>query len=173
MVRRAAITYRRAMATSTSGPHTARLATPDDAPVLAELLHAFNTEFDTPSPGPPTLEPRLRVLLDGDDAGTFAVLGGDPPVALALVTLRTNVWYDGRVAILDEMYVAPDRRSAGIGSQVIELVLRTCRDRGVALLEINVDEDDVDAMRFYERHGFAGNDPDTGDRAFYFQQELG
>ena len=151
-----------------------RLATPADVPRIAELLHAFNTEFDTPSPGPDALEPRLRALLDGgDDAGTFAVLGGDPPLAVALVTLRTNVWYDGRVAILDEMYVAPDHRSAGIGSRVIELVLRTCRDRGVDLVEINVDEQDVDAMRFYERHGFAGNDPDTGDRAFYFQQELG
>jgi hypothetical protein len=27
-------------------------------------------------------------------------------------------------------------------------------------------------MRFYERHGFDGHDPDTGGRAFYFQQEL-
>jgi hypothetical protein len=52
------------------------------------------------------------------------------------------------------------------------LILDTCRDRGVALIEINVDEEDVDAMRFYERHGFDGHDPDTGGRACYFRQEL-
>jgi GNAT superfamily N-acetyltransferase len=150
--------------------HQARLATSDDAQVVAELLHAFNTEFDTPSPGAKVLEPRLRRLLVSDS--TFAVLAGEPAVAVALITLRPNVWYEGRVGLLDEMYVAPDHRGGGIGSLVVELVLETCRQRDVDLVEINVDEADIDAMRFYERHGFAGIDPDTGDRAFYFQQEL-
>ena len=38
--------------------------------------------------------------------------------------------------------------------------------------EINVDAGDVDAQRFYERHGFSGTDPDTGERAFYYSLEL-
>jgi GNAT superfamily N-acetyltransferase len=158
---------------SPAGQHErqqARLATPDDADAVAELLHAFNTEFDTPSPGPNVLEPRLRRLLAGDS--TFAVLAGEPAIAVALITLRPNVWYEGRVALLDEMYVAPEHRGGGIGSLVVERVLETCRQLDVDLVEINVDEEDVDAMRFYERHGFAGIDPDTGGRAFYFQQEL-
>ena len=138
--------------------------------MIALLLHDFNTEFDTPSPGPEALAPRLTELLGTET--TFAVLGGDPPIAIALVTLRTNVWYPGAVALLDEMYVAPDHRGAGTGSRVIELVLDTCRDRRVDLIEINVDDDDSAAMRFYESHGFDGHDPDTGGRAFYFQQEL-
>jgi len=149
---------------------TARLATVDDADVVARLLHDFNTEFDTPSPGADVLARRLRRLLGGDS--TFAVLGGEPPIAVGLVTLRTNVWYEGRVALLDEMYVEPSRRGQGIGSEVIELVLATCRARAVDLVEINVDERDVDAQRFYERHGFHAADPDTGERAFYFELEL-
>ena len=63
---------------------TTKVAASTDAAVVAQLLHDFNTEFDTPSPGADTLEPRLRHLLD-DDA-TFAILGGEPPVAVALVT---------------------------------------------------------------------------------------
>ena len=147
-----------------------RLATSDDADVVAQLLHDFNTEFDTPSPGPGVLAPRLRTLLDGPS--TFAVLAGDPAVGCGVVTLRPNVWYDGQVAILDELYVVPARRGDGLGSALIDLVVATCRERGVELVEINVDESDVDAQRFYERHGFSWVEPDTGEHAFYFSREL-
>lgn len=147
-----------------------RLATVDDAADAARLLHDFNTEFDTPTPGPEVVADRLRVLLAGD--GTFAVLAGTPPVAIALVTLRPNVWYAGPVALLDEMYVVPGLRGRGIGSAVIGEMVSTCRARDVGLIEINVDESDVDAQRFYERHGFSPIDPDSNERAFYFTREL-
>jgi ribosomal protein S18 acetylase RimI-like enzyme len=149
---------------------TVRRATADDAPSISRLLHDFNTEFDTPSPGVDVLSERLRHLLSTDS--TFAILAGEPPVAVALVTLRSNVWYDGRVALLDELYVVPHLRDQGIGSAVIAYLLAVARAAGVALIEINVDEGDVDAQRFYERHGFSGIEPVTSERAFYYNLEL-
>jgi ribosomal protein S18 acetylase RimI-like enzyme len=150
--------------------HVPRLATADDADEVARLLHDFNTEFDTPSPGAAVLAPRLRHLLAGEE--TFAILAGSPAVAVALVTLRPNVWYSGPVALLDELYVVPELRDQGIGTTVILELFSICRTRNVDLIEINVDESDVDTQRFYERHGFSGTDPDTGERAFYYSQEL-
>src|SRR5690606_6997006 len=147
-----------------------RRATVDEAGEVARLLHDFNTEFDTPSPGAEVLTPRLERLLGGDD--TLALLAGEPGVAVALATLRPNVWYDGPVALLDELYVEPDLRGQGIGSAIITELLSIARARGVGLVEINVDEADVDAQRFYERHGFSGVEPTTGERAFYYSQEL-
>ncbi|MFJ4015174.1 GNAT family N-acetyltransferase [Microbacterium sp. NPDC090014] len=147
-----------------------RRATPHDAARLAELLHAFNTEFDTATPGIEVLAARLRTLLGG--TSTFAVLGGDPAVGLALVTLRPNVWSEGPVALLDEMYVEPARRGGGVGGAVLRHMVEICRELGVAAIEINVDESDAAAMRFYERHGFSGVDPDSGERAFYFYRSL-
>ena len=141
-----------------------------DAGIVASMLHDFNTEFDTDSPGPIVLASRLRSLLAGAD--TFALLGGEPPAGLALVTLRPNVWYPGPVALLDEMYVVPSARGAGIGSAISRRLIDDCRVAGVSAIEINVDEADVDAQRFYERHGFHGADPDTGERAYYYAQEL-
>ena len=148
----------------------ARRAGPADADVIARLLHDFNTEFDTPSPGVAVLADRLRSLLAAP--ATIAYLAGDPAVGVALVTLRTNVWYDGPVALLDELYVAPDRRGHGLGSAMIDLLLSEATDAGVSAVEINVDAGDVDAQRFYERHGFSGMDADTGERAFYYSLEL-
>lgn len=147
-----------------------RRATPHDAARLAELLHAFNTEFDTETPGVEVLAERLRTLLGG--TSTFAVLGGDPAVGLALVSLRPNVWSEGPVALLDELYVEPARRGGGVGGAVLRHMVEICRELGVAAIEINVDESDAAAMRFYERHGFSGVDPDSGERAFYFYRSL-
>ncbi len=151
-------------------PRDARRAGPDDADTVARLLHDFNTEFDIPSPGTAVLTRRLRSLLAG--RSTIAYLAGEPAVGVALVTLRSNVWYDGPVALLDELYVAPDRRARGLGSAMIRLLLTDAEANGISAIEINVDEADVDAQRFYERHGFSGVDSDTGERAYYYSLEL-
>ena len=145
-------------------------AGPDDAGEVARLLHDFNTEFDAETPGTVTLARRLTSLLAGPS--TIAYLIGDPAVGVALLTLRTNVWYDGPVALLDELYVAPQHRGHGLGSATIQRVLMDAVDIGVSAIEINVDQEDVDAQRFYERHGFSGKNPDTGERAFYYALEL-
>ena len=38
--------------------------------------------------------------------------------------------------------------------------------------DLDVDEGDVDAQRFYERQGFSGVEPTTGERAFCYFREL-
>jgi GNAT superfamily N-acetyltransferase len=138
-----------------------RRAGPGDAAVVAQLLHDFNTEFDTPTPGTAVLTRRLQSLLAGPS--TIAYLAGEPAAGFALVTLRTNVWYDGPVALLDELYVVPDRRSHGLGAAMIHRLIADAREQGISAIEINVDAADVDAQRFYEprvqrsrpRHGRA------------------
>jgi hypothetical protein len=83
-----------------------------DAPTVAALLHGFNVEFAEPSPGPDVLAGRLNRLLAGDC--TIALLGGEAAVGFALVTLRSNVWYDAHVALLDGLYVVPAMRPASL-----------------------------------------------------------
>src|SRR5947199_8043616 len=129
-----------------------RLARPQDAPAVAQLLDAFNREFDTPTPGVAVLSSRLESLLAGGDV--IALLSGGPPVGVALMTLRPNVWHPGPVALLDELYVTPEMRGHGIGSALLRAAEAMVGQRGAELLEINVDGDDTGARRFYERHGY-------------------
>ncbi len=147
-----------------------RLAKVQDAKVVAGLLHDFNVEFDTPTPGVEVLTSRLRWLLAGEQ--TFAIIAGSPAVAVALATLRPNVWYRGPVTLLDELYVVPDLRGGGIGSEIIDLLWAVARERSVSLIEIGIDEGDLDARRFYERHGFAATEPGSDERALYYVREL-
>jgi GNAT superfamily N-acetyltransferase len=149
---------------------TPRLAGADDAGVVAELLHRFNSEFEAPTPGPAVLAGRLERLLAGPH--TLALLTGAPAVGVALITLRPNVWYDGSVALLDELYVEPARRGQGIGTALLQAAETECRERGAEVLEINVDGEDRDARRFYERHGYANHDPGQTEPAVYYFREL-
>ena len=147
-----------------------RKAGAGDARAVAELLHRFNLEFVTPTPGADVLASRLAVLLGGGDA--FAVLAGQPPIGVALVSLRPNVWFDGPVALLDELYVAPDLRGHGVGSALLRAVEDECRARGSLLLEVNVDGADADARRFYERHGYRDREPGQTEPEVYYHREL-
>ena len=147
-----------------------RLATTADARVLAELLHAFNTEFDTPTPEIAVLAERLRQHQPG--GGLAALLIGEPAEGFALVSFRPSVWYDGPVALLDELYVRPDLRNRRLGSALLDEVCALARDRGSESVEINVDGDDVDARRFYETRGFSNTDPGRTDQLLYYYREV-
>lgn len=147
-----------------------RRAGPADAAVVAQLLDDFNREFDTPTPGVGVLTARLQRLLAGDDV--VALVSGAAASGLAVVSLRRNVWYDGPVGLLDELYVVPDRRSAGIGLALLQAAEQLTRDRGGELLEINVDGEDAAARRFYERHGYRNTEPGRDDQILYYYREL-
>jgi GNAT superfamily N-acetyltransferase len=148
-----------------------RVAGPPHAAVVAGLLDAFNREFETPTPGAAVLAERLGRLLDGDDL--IALLIGDPPVGMALLSLRPSVWYDGPVAVLDELYVAPKFRGRGLGSALLAFAESVIGERGVELLEINVDSGDTDARRFYERLGYVNHEPGDDQPLLYYYREFG
>ena len=144
-----------------------RHATMDDAAEVARLLHDFNVEFATPTPPVDELTTRLRSLLGRDDF--VVLLGNHADTAVAVLTLRPSPWSDGPIALLEELYVRPALRRAGIGSRLLDAAIDHAVGRGSEELQINVDEPDTDARRFYERHGFTNVD-DGGRMLFYFRQ---
>ena len=147
-----------------------RTAGAADVGVVARMLDDFNCEYATPTPGADVLAARLRRLLPPGDV--VALLVDDPPAGLALLTLRPNVWYDGPVGLLDELYVVPDRRSQGLGTSLLFMAEQVVQERGGALLEINVDGDDLDARRFYERHGYRNTEAGSEEQLLYYFRDL-
>jgi GNAT superfamily N-acetyltransferase len=116
------------------------------------------------------LTTRLRSLLAGSDV--IAFLAGDPAVAVALLTLRPNLWYDGPIVVVDELYVAPKARERGFGSALLVAVESLTRERGGQLIEIAVDGADTDAHRFYERHGYTSMAAGQDQPSFYYQRSV-
>ena len=131
-----------------------RRATVEDASVLGRLLWDFNIEFDSETDDADVLAARFARILALP--GILAVLAEEDgeAVGVALVSLRPAIWYDGPVSQLEELYVVPELRSQGIGTQLLDLSRRLVREVGSPEMHIGVDEVDVDTRRFYERHGF-------------------
>ena len=148
---------------------TSHPALPSHAPTVARLLRDFNREFDTPVPDETTLTRRWEALLSRDDVLVLLV----DESAFAYLTFRPTPYWDGPLAQLEELYVAPDLRDRGIGSSLITEAIAECRRRGAQEMLINVDEIDNDARRFYERHGFSNYELGQDYRMLCYIRELG
>jgi GNAT superfamily N-acetyltransferase len=59
-----------------------------------------------------------------------------------------------RVAELEEMYVAPDRRCAGIGGKLVDAFLEWARAAGADRAAVTAYATNERAQAFYRRHGF-------------------
>jgi ribosomal protein S18 acetylase RimI-like enzyme len=140
--------------------------------VIGELLHAFNEEFDDPSPGPEFVAARARNLI-ASDAATF-LLVGDPPVGIAMVRFRETVWSDKLDAYLEEFYVAAEHRGQGLGRALLDRVLDFARERGASRIDLGTAVDDRAARALYESVGFTNFErpDDPGSRMLFYEREL-
>ncbi len=146
-----------------------RIATPEDGPIVAALLAAFNDEFDSWAPQVEVLQDRFSRLLGTADFCVLLSMAPEP-VGFALMTSRPSPYYDGPIIALDELYIAPDRRGQGLGAELMSHLVREAQSRAAGEIQINVDEDDRDTRRFYETHGFTNHS--EGERMLCYLREL-
>ena len=66
----------------------------------------------------------------------------------------SEMWVAPR-ADLVSMYVMPDARGQGVGSQLVGGFVAWARDRGASQLRVTAYTANEGAIRFYQRHGFA------------------
>lgn len=55
---------------------------------------------------------------------------------------------------IEVVHISADRRSLGLGSQMIRWAIDHCRERGCAMVQLTSSKKRTDAHRFYERLGF-------------------
>lgn len=151
------------IAPADSSELSVRLAGPRDAALVARLLHAFNVEFEAPTPTAAEFETRFEVLLWRDDVRVWLAETGTHPGGVALgfllATHRPSPYHAGGIAQVEELYAVPTRRGTGVGTALMAALDAWVARHDVGEVHINVDEDDEDARRFYERGGFSHLDP--------------
>jgi ribosomal protein S18 acetylase RimI-like enzyme len=155
----------------TGDPSTVRTAGPEDAARAARLLHDFNTEFDSPTPGVAALTERLGQLIE--TGAVTVLLAGAGPDGVAVLRLRPALWSEGEDAYLEELYVVPAQRGAGIGRALLDAALDTAREAGAVRIELGTGETDIAARHLYESAGFTNREHrPEGARMMFYEREL-
>jgi ribosomal protein S18 acetylase RimI-like enzyme len=82
------------------------------------------------------------IQADAQDAGYVAA------------TVASSIEFHGRLAFLDELYIAPDFRNRGLGPAAVEHVAEWARARGFAALRLEVAHENLHAQHVYRHAGF-------------------
>jgi len=96
---------------------------------------------------------RFQAFVARDEAG--ATVG-----VLTLVS-SFAIYAQGDYGVINEMFVAPDARSAGVGHALVAAALEFARARGWARVEVTAPESRrwARTQRFYENEGFVFTGP--------------
>ncbi len=150
---------------------------PEALATAGRLLHAFNTEYDDPSPGATALAERLEALVgDGDTevllVGGDGAEGADGAGGVAVLRLRRSLWTAADECYLAELYVVPARRGSGLGRVLLRACLERAVARGCDFIDLSTSEDDVAARHLYEAEGFRRTEGEGGPLAFHYERDL-
>ena len=133
-------------------------ASPADIPALAgllSLLFAQEVEF---TPDPAAQREGLSKIIGNPELGAVLVAragGAIKGMANLLFTVSTAL--GDRVALLEDMIVAPQARGRGLGTALMIEAISLARRRGCRRITLLTDGDNEAAHRFYARHGFVAS----------------
>jgi predicted N-acetyltransferase YhbS len=123
-----------------------RVAVPDDAPRISELLDQLGWSVPPDAVAAElSASPATEVVVaecDGDVVGLIAV------------TTRRQFQRAGNLITIDTLVVDEQNRSQGIGQQLVGVAVEAARRSNAQAIELVSNLRRVDARRFYERLGF-------------------
>jgi putative acetyltransferase len=141
-----------------------RRAGPDDTGALVELCAGLFAEDGgrrdaTVDAGWPARGARdYFAAAMGGEGGALCLVAVAGGARAGYVVARLREPVDARpvrVALLESMYVLPERRREGIGAALVDGFRAWAAERGAERLSVTTYATNADAIRFYEREGFA------------------
>lgn len=130
-----------------------------DLPELARLYVAvFNAPPWNDGWSVDTAHERIRRIATGPNAVGVVAFDGDVPVSFALGTLEQ--WTNGEHFHLKEMCTAIDQQRRGVGSAILDALVRELAARSVRVIFLET-RPGSNAATFYRKHGFSALDLET------------
>jgi GNAT superfamily N-acetyltransferase len=126
-----------------------------DIPALSALLSLLFAQEAEFKPDPAAQAEGLRRIISDPRTGLiFAGRIDGEIVAMVNLLFSVSTALGGRVALLEDLIVAPDHRGAGLGRLMLDHALAEARAAGCKRVTLLTDRDKAGARRFYARRGF-------------------
>ncbi len=115
--------------------------------------------------GDPPVRDRDRVLADlvaaGDRFVAFVAREAGEPAGVMTLTEHVAIYAGGRYGVIDELYVVPARRSAGVGGKLLAAAVAFGREKGWRRIDVTAPPGAAwgRSVRFYEGRGFVFTGP--------------
>ena len=133
---------------------TIRAARREDLPALTSLLIAQLRDHGNDVPDA-ALAAAARGMLERPQRGQFLLAcDGVTAVGLAALSYLWTLEHGGWVAWLDELYVVPDRRDAGIGAALLAAAVAAAQAAGAHAVDLEIDAGHERVAALYRRNGF-------------------
>ncbi len=130
-------------------------ATEADIPELCELLSVLFAQEQEFTPNLEAQASGLARIIDNPETGTILVLWkGDAILGMVNLLYTVSTALGERVALLEDMVIAPAARGTGMGSQLLSGAIEFARAAGCKRITLLTDGDNLAAQRFYQKHGF-------------------
>ncbi len=102
-----------------------------------------------------SLHTAVDAMLQDESLGFFLLAEKDGNlVGFAAISFAWTLEYGGKTAWLDELYVMPAERSAGIGEKLIDAVIAETKVLGCKAIDLEVETGHERAENLYRRKGF-------------------
>jgi GNAT superfamily N-acetyltransferase len=128
-----------------------RDARPEDAPAILALMRAL-AEYEKLLDAFENTEERICETLFSPAARVFCMIGkiGGAPAGYALWFYSYST-FRGRLGIrLEDLFVRPEHRGAGLGKAFMRRLARRCAEEGLSRLEWSVLDWNAPSIAFYE-----------------------
>jgi GNAT superfamily N-acetyltransferase len=131
-----------------------RAATGDDVPLILSLIKEL-AEYERLSHEVVATEEMLWDSLFGEPRVAEALLGylGDDPAGFALFFHNFSTFLGRPGIFLEDLYVKPEFRGAGVGRALLVYLAKLARERGCGRLEWSVLDWNEPAIGFYKGIG--------------------
>jgi len=131
-----------------------RYAKDEDLALTVSMMRQFYQEEGYPFVAS-AAEHAARLLMSDPAFGRFCLLTLDGVIAgYLVVTFGFSLEFLGRDAFVDELFVLPEFRGQGIGTQALQFAEVVCKETGVRALHLEVEFKKNRTHLLYERAGF-------------------
>jgi ribosomal protein S18 acetylase RimI-like enzyme len=148
-------------------------AEPHEAEVVGELLAAFRDHYGRDWPSDNAMIATVERLIEQPDVDFLLASADDdsPPAAVCQLRYRLSVWTGTDDCWLEDLFVTETARGTRHGRELVEAAFESARTRGCRRIELDVNEQNTAALRFYESLGFT-TEPKPPGRTLFISRPL-